>query len=59
MHRLIIGIFMLAGIAPETPTLATGNESMESTAFNVIEFRRYTIKDGGRDAFAAYKVSRP
>jgi hypothetical protein len=59
IRRFFVGILPLFGIAatPQTNT-STGSPSMETVEhlkdFQVIEFRRYTIKPGERERFAQY-----
>lgn len=61
MHRFIAGVFLLlatnaATFAHASPT--TDQQTMKNIShlndFQVIEFRRYQIKDGGRTNFSAY-----
>ncbi|SDY49537.1 NIPSNAP protein [Collimonas sp. OK242] len=67
MHRFIAGIFLLFAMyaatfaqCPATPpaSLANGRHAMQNIShlndFQVIELRRYQIKDGARANFAAY-----
>src|SRR5712664_2470738 len=59
IRRFFVGILPLIAIAatPQTNT-STGSPSMETVEhlkdFQVIEFRRYTIKPGEREHFAQY-----
>lgn len=61
MSRFIAGILFLISVSTVTPTQTaqtTVNKSMEHIKhlndFQVIEFRRYTIKEGERGHFAQY-----
>lgn len=61
MMRFLVGILSLItvwNLRLAQPDQATGSESVEHVAhlkdFQAIEFRRYTIKEGGREHFAQY-----
>lgn len=59
--RLLVGTLSLIAMSPATKTKANQGPGSKSTKqvtyledFQVIEFRRYTIKDGEREHFALY-----
>jgi hypothetical protein len=58
MPRFLVGILSLAAVCPLTLAQSAAKASPEPSArlkdFQVIEFRRYTIKEGLREHFAQY-----
>jgi hypothetical protein len=55
MRRLLLPLILLAGSACAAgPIQQAPAMTNASTGFTVVELRRYTLKDGGREAFVRY-----